>query len=294
MHVRKTVSLTSLLSFMLLGVSGIVLYVTPQGRVADWAGWSLAGLGKDAWGDIHIAAAVLFLVAGIWHTVLNWKPIVSYLKDRSQRLRVVTPHFLAALVMTGGVVVLAGLDVPPVSWLLTLNDSLKESAARTWGEPPYGHAELSSLKTLAGQTGLDAVQALELLRQAGMLVDGDAQTLAAIARANGVTPKRVWEVVKEARSQGKTSQVAGAAPSGLGRRVVGELCEELGIPVGQGVAVLKAAGFELAAADATLRALAEPTGRRPLEAFELLRVVAGKSPLLAGHGPGPDAPAGAR
>lgn len=294
MHTRKIVSLTSLLSFLLLGVSGVVLYVTPQGRVADWAGWSLAGLGKDAWGDLHIATALLFLVAGIWHTVLNWKPIVSYLKDRSQRLRVVTLPFLVAFVVTAGVAVMANLGVPPVSWLLTLNDDLKDSAARTWGEPPYGHAELSSLKTLAGQMGLDAAQALVLLRQAGMRVDGDAQTLAAIARANRVTPQRVWELVKAARSQGQAPQVAGATPSGLGRRVVAELCEELGIPVERGVAVLRAAGFELAAADATLRSLAEPAGRRPLEAFELLRVVAGKSPLLAGHGPGLDAPTGAR
>ncbi len=290
MQVRKTVSLTTFLAFVVLAVSGTVLYVVPQGRVANWAGWSLAGLSKDDWGGLHIATALLFLVAGVWHTVLNWKLIVTYLRDRANRLRVLTPDFLAALVVTVAVSVTALLGVPPLSWVLDLNASLRDSAARTWGEPPYGHAELSSLTAFTAQAGLDADRALELLRQGGMKVDGPEQTLAAIAAANRVTPQKVYEAIQPARAHRAGGGTGGAVPSGLGKREVGGLCEELGIPVQQGVAVLAALGCADARPEATLRSLAEAAGRRPVELYELLRVVAGKSPVAAAHGAAPAAP----
>lgn len=290
MQVRKTVSLTTFLAFVVLAVSGTVLYVVPQGRVANWAGWSLAGLSKDDWGGLHIATALLFLVAGVWHTVLNWKLIVTYLRDRANRLRVLTPDFLAALVVTGAVSATALLGVPPLSWVLDLNASLKDSAARTWGEPPYGHAELSSLTAFAAQTGLDPVRALELLRQAGLNAGGPEQTLAAIAGANHVTPQKVYEAIQPARAEGRGGSAVHPTPSGLGKRQVGGLCEELGIPVQQGVAVLAALGCAGADPDATLRSLAEEAGRRPVELYELLRVVAGKSPVVAAHAAAPAAP----
>ena len=287
MQVRRTVSLTTLLVFAVLAVSGTVLFVMPQGRVAKWAGWSLAGLSKDDWGALHIATALLFLVVGVWHTVLNWKPIVTYLRDRTQRLRVLTPDFLVALAIVVVVSAAALLQVAPVSWVLDLNASLKDSAARTWGEPPYGHAELSSLATLGAQVGLDVNHALALLRQNGMRVAGPEQTLAAIAHANRVTPQKVYETIQPARVPRSGAGSGGAVPSGLGKRQVDDLCEELGIPVQQAVAVLAALGCGDVRPDATLRSLAEAVGRRPVELFELLRAVAGKSEIVAVHAVAP-------
>ena len=45
--------------------------------------------------------------------------------------------------------------VPPFSWMMTLNDHFKDSGAEKYGEPPYGHAELSSLKTFSKKLNLD-------------------------------------------------------------------------------------------------------------------------------------------
>jgi hypothetical protein len=50
-------------------------------------------MSKEDYGTVHATFMVLFLVVGIWHTVLNWKPIVTYLKDKSRRLRIFTPEF---------------------------------------------------------------------------------------------------------------------------------------------------------------------------------------------------------
>ena len=47
MKSRRIVSLTVLLSFIVLSLSGILLFVSPQGRVAYWSRWSLVGLTKE-------------------------------------------------------------------------------------------------------------------------------------------------------------------------------------------------------------------------------------------------------
>lgn len=40
MHSRRIVSLTALMTFAALAVSGTVLFAVPQGRVANWAVWA--------------------------------------------------------------------------------------------------------------------------------------------------------------------------------------------------------------------------------------------------------------
>ena len=44
MNMRKITSLTALISFVLLLVTSIILYILPSGRVAYWAGYRLWSL----------------------------------------------------------------------------------------------------------------------------------------------------------------------------------------------------------------------------------------------------------
>ena len=73
---RKIISLTTFFSFVLLILSSIMLYVVPECRVAYWADWRII-FTKAQWGDLHITGGALFLVAGLWHTFLNWKPVMN-------------------------------------------------------------------------------------------------------------------------------------------------------------------------------------------------------------------------
>ena len=63
MKLRKITSLTSLLTFILIVLTSVILYIVPQGRVAYWADWRLWGLTKVQWGNIHIINGLLFLLA---------------------------------------------------------------------------------------------------------------------------------------------------------------------------------------------------------------------------------------
>ena len=119
------------------------------------------------WGNIHINMGFLFLIALIVHLYYNWKPLINYLKDKAKKIKVFTPEFNAALVITIAFVVGTYLLLPPFSWIMSLNDHFKDSGAEKYGEPPYGHAELSSLRTFAKKLKLDLTKSMKLLDQAG-------------------------------------------------------------------------------------------------------------------------------
>ena len=271
MNLRKLTSLTALLSFTVLTVSGLVLFLTPQGRVAYWSEWRLMGLTKEAWGALHILLSLLFLVMGIIHIVLNWKAILHYMKDASRRVRVTTPDLLGAIALTAAFTAGPLLGLPPFRWVLDLNTFAKDQASRSYGEPPYGHAELSTLESFAQKTQLDLPVALDLLARAGLPAKGPQERLVDLAKRHGRTPQQVYQAMKPAEKP-KSAQAGlpdEVAP-GLGRKTLQELCGEHHLDLARVTALLEARGLKVRS-DQPFRALAEANGTGPHELYAMIR-----------------------
>ncbi len=212
-------------------------------------------------------------MVGVSHIVLNWSPIVSYLKDRSRRLRVLTPELGAAVALTTAVTVSAVAGLPPLVWLLDLNDSIKDSASRTHGEPPYGHAELSPLRLFAQHTGLDLARARSLLAARGIRVAGDEETIAEIARTNAVTPQQVYLAMKDAAvAPTEPGAMPAEAPPGTGRKQLAALCAEYGLD-GEAVTRGLAAKGITAESGRTIREIAEAHGMGPHDLYRVIHEV---------------------
>jgi hypothetical protein len=273
MTLRKITSLTATLTFVLTVVTSIILYIVPQGRVAYWADWRLWGLSKTQWGDIHINVGLLFLLALCLHVYYNWKPLVAYLKNRSRQIRILTPAFNVALVICMLTVAGTLLALPPFSWVLDFNAALKDAGAEKYGEPPYGHAELSSLKTFAKKIGLDPSVAQKRLEDAGFQVAGTEQTLQALAVANRSTPKALYDAML-ASGEGMTdaSGLPQSPPPGTGRLTLAQICSQYGLDAPTLLAALQARNIT-ATASTPLRDIAEQHGMGPAEVYEMIRTV---------------------
>ena len=196
MKVRKITSLTAFLSFIVLLLTSIILYIVPHGRVAYWSDWHLWGLSKTQWGNLHINIGVLFLLSMFLHIYLNWKAIVNYLKNPSKKIIVFTGDFNVALILLTIFCLGTYLEIPPLSWTLDLNESIKDVTSKKYGEPPYGHAELSSLKLFAKRTELDLKESLERLTNAGIDFQDESQTILEIAQLNHISPKELYLLMK--------------------------------------------------------------------------------------------------
>lgn len=272
-RLRRIVSLVLFLCGASLLTTSLILYITPHGRVAYWSGWTLAGFSKDQWTSLHINLGLLLILAGLLHAYLNWGPITSYLRSRSKRLVVFTGEFALALVITVVALVGTQLALPPLQWTLDLNEAIKDRASAKYGEPPYGHAELSTLETFTRRLGLDLEVSLERLAAAGYRVEGPQVTLLEIAEAHGVPPQAVYQAMRAPESgEGESPPVLTRFPApGTGKKRLVDFCADYGLELEEIVGVLAAAGVE-ASPEQTLREIAQAHGSAPDEVYEIIRL----------------------
>lgn len=268
MKTRRVITLTVFLSFFFLALSGIMLFLSPQGRVAYWAGWTLFGLGKDQYSAIHTTFMVLFLTVGIWHIILNWKPITGYLKNRSKEIRVFTPESSVAMALA--VLFLVGplTGLPPFKQFLDAGEGVKAYWETRSGSPPWGHAEENTLDRFCRgmedferlehgrRVSIDCESALAELRDRGLSVTDLREPIIDIARTNGITPQDVAKIISavavETLGSGQETQEALTGSgrflrpySGLGRRTLEEYAEEFGHDLDEILQILSDQGLEV-------------------------------------------------
>jgi Domain of unknown function (DUF4405) len=274
-NIRKITSMTMFISFLFLVLTSIILYIVPQGRVAYWADWHLWGLTKSEWGNLHINLGFLFLFAGLLHMYYNWSPIKAYMKNRSWQLKVFTPSFNAALLLTLVVGIGTYLEIPPMSTVITLGDSFKDRASEKYGEPPYGHAELSSLKLFSKKQDLDLALAMDLLRKADIQFTESKDTLAAIGAVNKMSPQEIYTIIKPAagkmKAEGKIS-FPDSPMAGFGNKTLGALCSEYNLMFPVIRQNLAKRGVK-AEATMTIKEIAAAHDKQPMTIFEDLHEI---------------------
>ena len=277
MKIRKITSLTASLAFVLMVLTSIILFIVPQGRVAYWADWRLWGLTKTDWGNIHINLGLLFLIALFVHIYYNWKPLISYLKNKAKQIKVFNPEFNSALVITIGFIVGSYFLVPPFSWVISLNEHFKNTGAEKYGEPPYGHAELSSLQTFTKKMNLDLAKSMELLDKAGYAVENSEITIETIGRRYNIPPQLIYETIKPAinitaqKSEGSSGLPESPHP-GTGNLTLADFCTQFNLNMKLVVRELKKQGIE-ASEKQTLKKIATNNKISPIDVYERIKSI---------------------
>ena len=267
MKVRRLISFTAFVAFVLLGFTGLMLFFSPQGRIAHWSGWSMFGLTREQYSEVHTTFMVLFLIVGIWHIVLNLKPIVNYLRNRARKVNLATPEFSVALIL--GLLFFVGTlgGIPPFQQFLAVGAEIKDYWERTEGSPPWGHAEMSKLDRFCRgmedferlehgrYVTIDCDAAIEALRESGIDVEDASQQLIDIAEANGTSPMALAEIVLSVavpreQQPGAEGTRAPAGPfaqpySGLGRMTMREYAERYDADLDRILGILAEQGMDL-------------------------------------------------
>ena len=60
---RKFFSVLAAVSCLAMIISGVILFIKPPGRIANWSGWTLWSLTMHEWAALHIWFAAVFVVA---------------------------------------------------------------------------------------------------------------------------------------------------------------------------------------------------------------------------------------
>ena len=123
---RGFTSLFLSLSFTVLCFSGVLLFLTPRGRTANWTDWSLLGLDKHQWGALHVNNSILFIVAAVLHLILNWSLFANYIKRKAGRGLHMKKEMALATMLAAVCIVGPIWSVPPFGSLMTLNEEVKK------------------------------------------------------------------------------------------------------------------------------------------------------------------------
>ena len=288
---RAFASVLSGLSFIGMVFTGVILFVVPPGRIANWTGWTLLGLTKHQWIGLHDWFSIVFFIGAILHIYLNWKPLVNYFKGKVSKTFSFRREWILALVVC--VVVFFGTlgEIKPFSSLLAWNESIKHSWDTPTRKAPVPHAELLTLAELAEKVeNVDLETMLANLSSHGIEVESPQDVVGELAEKHNMTPLRLYNIALGQTTGGRgrgaghgggrgaggagrgaggagrggTGQGPGGAGRGFGRMTLEEYCTEAGLDLSVAVRKLKDAGFEVEP-NMTIRAMADSAGVHPSE-----------------------------
>lgn len=231
---RAMTSVLITCSFLLLLVSGVVLFLAPPGRIANWNGWTVLGMGKHDWGGLHTWFALIFLAAAVLHVYYNWRVLMAYFKHRHTRRVAFRLEWAVALLICVGVFAGTRAGVVPFSSLLKLSGCGGDESEGGGGR--RGHA---------------------------LAATGTTQR----CEASAATGTNVVAVSGSPAYGGAT----GFGGGGMGRRTLADVCAAEKVDIQQALGRLQARGMN-ATADQTLRDIAA-AGQlaRPMEALAIIR-----------------------
>ncbi len=274
---KAFVSFYVVFSFLALATSGIVLYVAPPGRVANWSVWRLLLLSKAQWQAVHTIVALIFLVAASFHIYFNWKVLVAYVKSKLHA-GVRMKRELAAASIAGVVILTAAIAaIRPFSAVMNLGEDVKNSWSTASTEPPVPHAELMTVEKLADTVKLTADTVIDNLGKNGVKGAEPGKTFQQIADENDLTPQQVYQKGLGAATKSRAGMAEGG---GWGRMTVQQVCERYGVSAETGVARLQAAGIE-AESSTPVRDIATTQGKTPIE---IAKAIAGDAAAVSTPG----------
>ena len=290
---RAFFSVLSGLSFIGMVFTGVILFVVPPGRIANWSGWTLIGLTKHQWIGLHDWFSVIFIIASVFHVYLNWKALVSYFKNKVSKAFALRIEWAFALVICCVVFICTLGDIKPFSSLLAWNENIKHSWDSSEQRAPIPHAELLSLSELSEQVrdvSLETI--LSNLKSRGIEVTSPDIVLGDLAEANNMTPAHLYDIAvgqagpgrgqggrgQRGERQGEGGRGFGGsggrtetgtehqegAIRGFGRMTLKSYCDQMGLDVNKALKKLQDAGYK-ASSDMTIRSIADTTGVHPSE-----------------------------
>ena len=251
-------------SFIIILVSGILLYMSPPGRYAHWVNWRILGFTKEGWQTLHTVFSYTFVILSIFHLfTINWNAFLSYLKTKKQtglnKKREFYISTILVILFFFGIV----FSIPPFKSVMDLGEHLTASWEKVEEAAPIPHAELLTLNELADQMNLSSVEGItSKLKNHGIKFDNvETQTLKEIAVSNQSTPQAIYKQI----SQSNLSQRQG---SGIGRKTIEEFIDEAGLTLEEAFKILKENNIK-AEKEQTLKVIGENNNIPPRDIFEL-------------------------
>jgi hypothetical protein len=255
------------ISFIVDTISGIILYIAPPGRIANWTNWNVWGLDKEAWVAIHtIFGYVILIIVGL-HLFYNWRMFINFIwsklrKALNLKKEMITATLICLLIFLGTL-----WNIPPFSSTMDLGGFFKESWEVSKADVPIAHAELLSLKEFSQKINVPIDQIQNTLQSKGYRIKDVQQTMGDIAKENRTSPDKLYEVIKAGDTKPTIPETIKG--SGIGRKTLEAICDERGFSLADVLARLDQKGIKAKPRD-KLKDIASKLEITPIEVFAII------------------------
>ena len=262
---RAFISIGLLYTFIIIFLTGIVLYLSPAGRIAHWVNWKLLGFSKEQWQAIHTVFSYLFVILSIFHLfTVNWKAFWSYLKSKSKQGINKKREFWFSSIFTIVIFFIVIFSLPPFSYVMDLGTYLTDSWETEMNEPPIPHAELLTLNELSEQMGISETDSLlNILRKNDIVFNSAEETLTDIGIANDMSPNAIYNIIQETRNLKMTG-------TGIGRKTLEEFASENDKDISELIQLLNKSNIR-AKSDQTIKDIAEENDMAAKDVYDLIK-----------------------
>lgn len=252
-------------SFLIIFVSGIVLYISPAGRYANWVNWKILGATKEGWQNIHTVFSLAFVILSIFHLFsINWKAFWSYIKTKSGSGINKKKEMGISLALTLAIFIGIVYSAPPFSYVSELGEYLGARWENQSQASPIPHAELLTISDLAKELHYSTdSNFIHKFQQNGIVFSNTKeQTLKEIALLNNKTPEELYEIITKKTGSEKPG-------AGMGKKTIENIALETGKTTEEIIEILKNNNIE-AAKGQSIRQIGENNNISPKEIMDLL------------------------
>ena len=146
---QSFISIGLLLSFIVMLISGIVLYIAPEGSLSRWIGWDILNLSKKQWEYQHTIFSYLFILFSIFHVFkINWSYLISYFVVEKFKM-INLKEIIVAVVITVLIFIGTLFNWSPFRNVIQFGNKISDSYAEDIEIPNIPDAEKLSLKNFA-------------------------------------------------------------------------------------------------------------------------------------------------
>jgi hypothetical protein len=185
-------------SFFLSVLSGLILFLRPEGSLAAWTAWSVLGLNKKQWEGVHTVFVFVLLISASIHLLYNWRVLTAYCRLKKERFGRIFKgmaafrELFAAALLTVLVLIGAIGEWLPYQWLSGWRGAFKSGAALVTLTPPVADADKLSLAVLCAMSGVSEQRVLRNAGVKGLQLSALSETLSDIAKKNRMSPEKVY------------------------------------------------------------------------------------------------------
>ncbi len=263
---KAFVSFSVFFIWIIISLTGIVLYFTPPGRIANWINWKFLGLAKEQWQAIHTIFAFLFVIAAAFHLYFNWVVFWSYIKSKVVAGIKMKRELVTATISVGIVLIITLLNIPPSSTIMDFGEYLSNSWGNSVNEPSIPHAEKMTLKEYSDLMRLDLDMIIQRLKTKGLKGVDASAVIGELAALNNMTPKDLTLLFERKSGTNKVF----IPVSGYGRKTVKQISRELGIPFKTAKAHLNQYGINFDNQE-TIRSIAYLYNLKPYQIVDIIK-----------------------